>query len=42
MVTWIWETWEGVTMTKGLGVVGVENLAFRRESSKTDEYEELF
>ena len=35
------ETPNGVTMTWGFGVEGVENLVFLMEDFNTDEYEEL-
>lgn len=38
----MWDSFNGVTMTRGFGVVGVENLRFCIENSNTDEYDELF
>jgi hypothetical protein len=41
MAAWMWETCDGVTMTRGFGIAGVENLGFYMENCKTDEYKEL-
>lgn len=37
----MWEACNGVTITRGFGVAGVENLGFCRENCRTDKYEEL-
>jgi hypothetical protein len=33
---WTWEAFVGVTMTSGLTVVGVNNLGFRMEETRTE------
>lgn len=42
MTVWIWDSWTGVTITRGLGISDDANRRFRNPSCKMDVYEEFF